>query len=59
MLVTFPDGAEGVVARVRAWLRSSAPGIYDVGVDAQMIAEPGERLQAALVAGWAPAEPPA
>ena len=57
MLVTFPDGAEAVVARVHVRLRNWAPGVYPVGVEVRMIPEPGDRLEAALKADWAHVEP--
>jgi hypothetical protein len=54
MLVMFPDGAEAVVARVLAQLRSRR---LPVDVEVLMVTEPGDRLESALKAGWAPVEP--
>ena len=47
MAVTFPDGAEAVVARVHIRLRDWSPGAHPAAVEVRTIAEDADRAEAA------------
>ena len=54
-VLAFEDGSgEAGVAgmRLRAWPSPRAPGVYPVGVEIRTGAEPAERLEGVLAAGW-------
>jgi hypothetical protein len=54
-VLAFEDGSgEAGVAgmRLRAWPSPRPPGVHPVAVEIRTGAEPAERLEGALVAGW-------
>jgi hypothetical protein len=54
-VLCFEDGSgeAGVAAmRLRAWPSPRPPGIYPVAVEIRTGAEPAERLEGAVLAGW-------
>ena len=57
--LVFPDGTTAGVNGVlmRSAFSPRPPGVYPVGLEIKTGTEPGERLEAALAAGWAPLEP--
>ena len=62
LVLCFEDGSgEAGVAgmRLRAWPSPRPPGLYPSSSEIRTGAEPGDRLEAALTAGWAPLTPAA
>jgi len=58
-VIVFEDGSgEAGVAgtRMRAWPSPRGTGVYPAAVEIRTGAEPGERYERAVAAGWAPLE---
>jgi hypothetical protein len=61
-VLCFEDGSgeAGISGmRLRAWPSPRSTGVYPVAVEIRTGAEPGDRLDAALTAGWTKIEAPA